>query len=131
TTPPASSRSAVSTAVTRATVTGTGSAASAWALSSVPPQADRPPVTAPIATIRSSRFMTITSLPKPSILETPKRPIERHGLENDVHFGGCGPRLRLERRLGGSQQVGHGGQPALVPVADDALRFASLRERGA
>ncbi len=132
TTPPASSRSAVSIVATGATVTGIGSAAFAWGRSSPLPQADRPPATTPSATIPISRFMAITSLaPRASFLEPPERTIERHGLENHVHFGGCGPRLCLERRLGGSQHVGHCGQPALVPIADDALRLASLRQGGA
>ena len=34
--------------------------------------------------------------------QPPERAIERHGLENHIRFGGCRPRLRFQRRLGGT-----------------------------
>src|SRR5688572_18486860 len=57
--------------------------------------------------------------------------VQRHGLKDDVHFRRRGPRGGVERGFRRPEYIGRGGQTAVVAVADNALRLAGLRERGA
>ena len=42
---------------------------------------------------------------KSIVLQQPERAIERHHLENDVHFGGCRARFGVECRFGRPKHV--------------------------
>ena len=52
-------------------------------------------------------------------------------LRSEVLLPGPIPRYEIpgwRDRFGSAQHIGHSGQPAVVPITDNALRFASLRE---